>query len=101
MRTGKRVWYVSRGAAREATVSAVVGSGPSGYKTLDLTCEDKTHKAVAHENDATGKTFWMEYGSAHAAAEDASEESVPAPVVPEAKAEGRATAGVGDSSEDE
>jgi len=98
MRPGKLVTYHGRGAAREGVVAAVVDTGGSGYKVLDLTVDAKAYEAVPHEADRVGsKGYWTERGSEHAAPADEVHEVVPAPVVPEQSA-GRATAGVGDNS---
>ncbi len=52
MRVGDQVAYVnSRGGAVAARVQALVGSGPSGFKTLDLEVDGVLCEAVPHEND--------------------------------------------------
>jgi hypothetical protein len=57
MKTGRTVRYVTGKSVSEARVAAVVGSGESGYKRLDLTVDGKLLKDVAHESDASG-AFW-------------------------------------------
>lgn len=91
MRAGKTVTYVDKKGAADALVVAVVGSGGSGYKTLDLSVGGVTKTAVPHERDKT-KHYWTER-----AVSSEAERFVPAPAVPEPKGAGRATAGVGDT----
>lgn len=87
MKPGASVEYVRSGRPKPATVVAVPGSGPSGYKTLDLDVAGKRIDNVPHENDA-GAHYWREHAAAEHAPDDA-----PLPVVPESKDEGRAAAG--------
>lgn len=87
MKPGTSVEYVRSGRAKPATVVAVPGSGPSGYKTLDLDVAGKRIEGVPHEQDA-GAHYWREH-----AAPTPAVDSAPSPVVPESKDEGRATAG--------
>ena len=59
MKRGSAVFYVD-GAGRScpATVSAVVGTGGSGYKVLDLLLADGRDKTgVPYQADATG-AYW-------------------------------------------
>lgn len=53
MRTGDRVLYVGTpGKPEPATVMRVLGSGPSGFKILDLqTAAGKTAQAVPHVSE--------------------------------------------------
>lgn len=59
MRPGVAVTYMVRGTAYPATVTAVVGSGASGYKRLDLSYGDEQATDVPHVTDATeGQARW-------------------------------------------
>jgi hypothetical protein len=97
MKPGKTVVHVRRGRERAALVVGVPGSGPSGWKTLDLDVAGEVLKDVPHETDAGRGGFWRE----HAAPADATEAEVPPSVVPEPTGAGRATAGAGSQGEDE
>jgi hypothetical protein len=60
MRAGDVVWYVD-GHPAEAKVLAVVGSGPSGYKQVDLvTAVGQEHRAVPHVRDRNGMGYWCQ-----------------------------------------
>ena len=61
MRAGTEVVYVDpRGEIYPATVTAVVGSGPSGFKLLALSYGDgKAVDQVRHQKDQpTGAGYW-------------------------------------------
>lgn len=64
MRAGQQVRYVRGGTVHDATVSAVTGSGPSGYKTLDLRLPDSTAKDVPHATDAEDGYWSLEPATA-------------------------------------
>lgn len=100
MRAGDSVRYVpKRGKPKPAVVLRHTGSGPSGYKTLDLSVGKNAKNDVPHRIDADGGAHWI-LDSEHAAGHESKSTDSSASVVPEAKATGRATAGVGDASED-
>ena len=100
MKAGKLVAYVSAGGVRsDAVVLDVVGSGPSGYKLLDLQAGNRTIKGVAHKGDDSGRGYWDHPAREHAAVGDRVE-AIPSPVVPvSGNAAGRATAGEVDLKE--
>jgi len=67
MRAGQTVTYVdSSGREHRAMVTAVVGTGESLYKRVDLTFTDargerQSRENVGHERDASGRAvFWRE-----------------------------------------
>lgn len=68
MRTGQTVGYIDASGERHtAEITAVVGTGPSLFKRLDLRYradgEDVELEDVPHENDAEGgEGFWLEKG---------------------------------------
>jgi len=64
MRVGDLVTYVDvAGHAVPARVAAVVGSGPSGYKVLDLlTATSETVTGVLHVGDAPHGPCWRREG---------------------------------------
>ena len=58
MKPGKEVTYTHRGKTTDAAVHAVSGTGPSGYKVLDLLVDRKVVTGVKHRTD-DASTFWM------------------------------------------
>lgn len=60
MRAGMQVWYWRGGASpvEPATVTAVGGSGPLGYKLLDLRIGAKTLTGVQHITETAGGAGW-------------------------------------------
>jgi len=96
MRAGDRVVYAKGRTEVDAVVVAVTGSGPSGYKTLDLEVGGKSVKAVPHELDNAGKGCWK-IGSARRSVQEAPH--APPPVEPESSDKGRVSAGGGGDSE--
>ena len=64
MRVGDAVTYVdAAGHVVPARVAAVVGSGPSGYKVLDLlTARSETVPGVLHVGDAPHGPCWRREG---------------------------------------
>lgn len=58
MRRGKVVAYVVGSSAQEATVARVSGTGPSGYKVLDLETSKGVQEMVPHENDKGKGGYW-------------------------------------------
>lgn len=98
MKAGQRVTYVERGRTYDAEIVGVPGSGPSGWKTLDLQVGQSVREAVPHERDKGRKGYWREH--APPAERSESVPDVPSPVVPESKDAGRATAGEAGASED-
>lgn len=83
MKEGQRVTYVDAGGkAHRATVSAVAGTGKSGYKTLDLTVGDETLEGVQHAGDVeAGEAHWTleSTRTAEKSAEQMAEEAEPKP----------------------
>lgn len=69
MQKNQEVSYVdAKGDRHIATITEIVGKGPSHYKTLDLSYrqdgKDRQAAAVPHENDAEpGEPFWLEKGA--------------------------------------
>jgi hypothetical protein len=73
MKIGNRVTYYSKGTHIPATITDVAGTGPSGYKTLDLSFKDGEAKDVPHGRDRKeGEDFWLLIGE--------KDEAPPAPV---------------------
>ena len=64
MRAGQSVTYVdAKGRKQRANITAVTGSGPSGYKLLDLEVSKgkfgvSKYADVVHERDEVGRGFW-------------------------------------------
>jgi hypothetical protein len=59
MKPGQTIAYTAGGKSVPATITAVTGAGPSGYKTLDLDVGGTTRQNVVHEADAIeGSAFW-------------------------------------------
>ena len=57
MKEGTTVTYVENGVPREATVTDVVGTGPSTFKVVNLVCGGVTVGSVYHANDSEGD-YW-------------------------------------------
>lgn len=60
--------FDENGNRHSATITAVPGTGASGFKTLNLTYreagETVEEKDVPHQNDAgSGEAFWIEKGA--------------------------------------
>lgn len=64
MKTGDSVIYAdSQGVEHLAHLDAVVGTGPSLYKVVDLTYGEGQHrKSVPHQLDAGRRAYWREMG---------------------------------------
>lgn len=62
MRHGSPALYVdSNGAEHDSMVTAVTGTGPSGFKRVSLVYDDQSREDVPHELDAAkGGVFWRE-----------------------------------------
>lgn len=60
MKAGDAVTYVVSDGVHEGTVVAVVGSGPSGYKRLDIKAKGDVWQDVPHERDMQlgGFGYW-------------------------------------------
>lgn len=73
MRIGDQVLYRNGASIRPATVSAVVGSGASGFKRLDLALGSAiTALDVPHEGDASdGQSAWALFDPARIVDADA------------------------------
>lgn len=66
MKQGQPVTYVdAHGLNHTAIIMATVGSGSSGYKTLDLQVPGRPIVVnVPHANDRTeGRGYWVQYGT--------------------------------------
>lgn len=65
MKVGGTVNYIGEGyELRKADITGVVGTGASGYKTLDLVLADGTvYNDVPHEKDANSGPHWREVGT--------------------------------------
>jgi hypothetical protein len=61
MKIGNRVTYEdAKGKQHAATITEVSGTGPSGYKTLDLVFDGGTAENVPHAGDSEeGEAFWL------------------------------------------
>ena len=61
MKVGQSVSYVDpHGRPHSAVITAVVGSGWSGFKLLDLEVGHSKARSVPHESDQeSGKGFWQ------------------------------------------
>lgn len=64
MKPGKPIILVGAdGRARDAVVHAVTGSGPSGWKLLDVADGGAVLEKVPHAKDAAeGAVYWLEVG---------------------------------------
>ena len=73
MRAGQAVWWWRRpeGPAESATVTAVSGSGPLGWKILDLRVGAKILTGVRHVLEAGGSSGWRLEAPATGLAPDA------------------------------
>ena len=59
MKTGQQVTYTKGRSKKDATIVGITGSGPSGYKTLDLLfANGKVAKDVPHKNDDAKEGYW-------------------------------------------
>ena len=58
MKAGDEVTYVGTDGERLAVVTAVTGSGASGYKRVSLIYDGGADQNVLHENDRTEGAYW-------------------------------------------